>query len=148
MCVIIDANVAHVLLGRGPDGQPIHDHIQTGKVSIVSGGLNARELSAAGLGRWLVQLVRSGTAAIFEQREIEHECKSLHQLGLCISNDLHIVALARLSGARLLFTRDRQLQADFKNYRIISHPRGRIYSSRRNIQLLENSAEYCKRMPR
>lgn len=63
------------------------------------------------------------------------------------SNDIHVLALALVSGARLLYTEDQALRNDFrkgkwKNGRfIIGNPRGRLYSGRRNSNLL--TADVC-----
>ena len=53
----------------------------------------------------------------------------IQQIGECASDDEHVIALARVSGARLLFTNDGDLQADFKNPGIINGPRGVIYTT-------------------
>ncbi len=42
------------------------------------------------------------------------------------SNDAHILALAKLSGARILYSRDRKLHQDFKNPAIIDG--GMVYT--------------------
>ena len=46
---------------------------------------------------------------------------------LCRSNDPHVLALARVSGARLPFTNDGNLMRDFQNNEIIRRPPGKIY---------------------
>lgn len=43
-----------------------------------------------------------------------------------VSDDEHVLALARVSGARLLYTEDKELIEDFKNSRILS-PRGKVF---------------------
>jgi len=45
------------------------------------------------------------------------------------SDDAHVVALAIVSGARLLYSKDVDLHEDFKNSKIISDPRGKVYST-------------------
>lgn len=45
------------------------------------------------------------------------------------SDDPHILALAVVSGARLLYSNDRLLQHDFKNLALINQPRGKVYST-------------------
>ena len=52
------------------------------------------------------------------------------------SDDVHILALAKASGARLLYTGDKSLIQDFKNRKIINNPSGKIYSDHRNRNLL------------
>ena len=55
----------------------------------------------------------------------------------CVSDDSHIIALAQISGARLLYTNEssekkKRLCEDFKNRNLINQPRGKIYTSRKN----------------
>ena len=45
------------------------------------------------------------------------------------SDDRHILALALASGARLLYTADKQLAKDFQNPDIIGNPAGKVYMS-------------------
>ena len=47
------------------------------------------------------------------------------------SNDTHVLALARVSGARLLFTNDDDLKRDFANPDIIPGTPGQIYTTNR-----------------
>ena len=46
------------------------------------------------------------------------------------SDDHHVIALAQLSGARLLYSNDSALHDDFGNKSLIDQPRGRIYSTK------------------
>ena len=55
--------------------------------------------------------------------------KEIRREGICRSNDEHVLALARVSGARLLFTNDRALQQDFRDREIIGGTRGRVYTT-------------------
>ena len=45
------------------------------------------------------------------------------------SNDAHVIALAQLSGARLLYTNDGDLQKDFRNKNLVDNPEGKVYST-------------------
>ncbi len=66
------------------------------------------------------------------------------------SNDLHVLALALVSGAHLLYTHDQLLIDDFKNNNIITGNRGKIYKtdqstgsfSKSQRKLLDNA--YCE----
>ena len=50
----------------------------------------------------------------------------------CRSNDTHVIALAQISGARLLYSNDIALHEDFGNKRLIDKPRGKVYSTNRH----------------
>ncbi len=54
-------------------------------------------------------------------------------------DDHHILALARYSGVRILFTSDRDLIQDFTKPRLIKKPRGKIYSEQRSENLISCS---------
>ena len=57
--------------------------------------------------------------------------------GVCKSNDLHVLALALVSGARLLYTNDTALIDDFGNREVIARPRGKIYTTARNADVTD-----------
>ncbi len=59
------------------------------------------------------------------------EVKKLETQAVYQSDDSHVLALALVSGARLLFSNDQLLQKDFKNPKIINSGkgRGRVYST-------------------
>ena len=40
-----------------------------------------------------------------------------------------MIALAQISGARLLYTNDSNLQKDFTNRLLIKNPRGKVYTT-------------------
>ncbi len=52
------------------------------------------------------------------------------------SDDPHIIAIARVSGARLLCSRDQALHADFCNPGILNRPRGKVYQNSSHAHLL------------
>jgi hypothetical protein len=56
------------------------------------------------------------------------------------SNDPHVIALARASGARTLCSRDRELHKDFKNPALVNDPRGSVYQSPSHRHLLGHTS--------
>ena len=86
---------------------------------------------------------QAGRATLIAPEEIKQELKKLKKLNQHKSNDVHILALAKASGARLLYTADKALMEDFKKKEIIDEPRGKIYSSENNKNLLTLSL--CKK---
>ena len=63
----------------------------------------------------------------------------------CRSNDTHVIALAQISGARLLYSNDKDLHVDFKNKRLIDEPRGKIYSTNEDKGFHKLPREIIKR---
>ena len=80
-------------------------------------------------GKKLVEYTRSGACKVYSKEKIEAQSSQIDNKRVT-SNDIHILALARVSGCRLLFSRDHALSEDFRNRGIIP-PRdghaGRIY---------------------
>ena len=109
------------------------------KITLVIGGKNTRELSRnKGVGRWLKGLVRANVARRIPDPAIEREERVLRERGQYRSDDVHVLALARASGARLLFSQDKNLAQDFKN-RACLEPTGSVYKKRAHVRLLDTA---------
>ena len=138
MCIIIDTNKIHEFFHEPlvEDAIPIHAWLQKGgAVVYCTVGRYGQELGK--IKTKLRDFYRGGKAVLIEGEKIIAEKEQLEEAGACISNDMHILALARASGARLLYTGDNDLKRDFKNKEIIDRPRGKIYSSAANKTLLK-----------
>src|SRR5690349_12950672 len=107
MCVIIDANRASLVFREPPepDFAPILDWLLQEGGELVFGGHLAAELDRMGNAkRFLRALVVAGRARQLPGAEVEAEEATVAATGHCRSNDHHVVALARVSGARTLCT--------------------------------------------
>ena len=131
MCVIIDKNVCHEIVGpkSTPLGTYLRKWLTKRRNKLVIGGQVRRELiKNRRVGRWLAEALSSGVAKRFSDHAIDDLTQQIRLD--CESNDSHVIALAHISGARLLFTRDNTLMRDFKNRKILGGSvRGRIYTS-------------------
>ena len=145
MCIIIiDADVTQDLQPPSNDAKPVIDSIEKRRMLLVIGGKNAEELLLnKGVSRWIKGLVRANVARVIQESDIEQEEQILPALGPLQSNDRHILALARASGARLLFSRDNDLVQDFKNRTFVDEPRGSVYKNRSHSHLLRSAT--CRR---
>ena len=134
MCAIIDANVAHEVFGanRPEAGQQFFEWINTGIGRLVVGGKLLEELyrSSTNFIRVGQQLQLAGRMTIVNEGTVNARAEELINQGLCESDDEHIIALAQISGARLLYSNDGDLQQDFGNKKLIDKPRGKVYSTR------------------
>ena len=134
MCAIIDANVAHEVFGsnRPEAGQKFFEWVTTGIGRLVVGGKLLEELDKSSNGFRAVgqQLLFAGRMKIVDEGIVNAKTDQLLNEGLCGSDDQHIIALAQVSGARLLYTDDGDLQKDFKDRRLIDDPQGKIYPAR------------------
>jgi len=139
MCAIIDANVANEVFGPAPTeaGAEFLKWLQGRKGRLITGGKNHRELKQCSKGyrKWEKEALLSGLVAIKRDRAVALQENKLKQTSSPQSNDSHILALAQLSGARLLFTNDHNLHKDFKNKQVIDQPRGKIYSTHEGSDL-------------
>lgn len=152
MCAIVDANVASHLMGRNlPEaGARFLDYIESGRLTIVVGGKLRQELYQTPIRAFIQQAILAAKARSVEDTAVDRQAGEVEQSGMCISDDAHIIALARISGARLLYTNDRDLQQDFKNRSLIDRPRGRIYTTLKYEQFhsshrgLLNRSDLCR----
>lgn len=132
MCAILDANAASAVFGRkgGTAGQAFFDWINQGRGTLVIGGKLRQELGhIRDFLKWHQQAVLVGRITTVDDRQVDDVANQLKDRNLCTSDDQHIVALAQVSGARLLYTNDKALQSDFGDHRLINKPRGKVYST-------------------
>ena len=135
MCVIVDNDVAHEVLVCVDDREfgAMHEYLQTMAPSrsgrLVYGGHLLEEYSEE-VRHAVALLDDKGAARPEDETAVKSETARLSQQRLCKSNDAHVVALGRVSGARLLCTRDRRsgLMADWHDTALLDKPPGRIYS--------------------
>lgn len=132
MCAIVDANVCGEIFGENRNEASGHffNWLTNGQGRLVMGGQLKAELRHRGLDEWLREALRAGR--VFDQpaARIDEETLAIQRDGQCRSNDPHVLALARISGARLLYTNDYTLQADFADPGIVpGEERGRIYTT-------------------
>ena len=135
MCAIVDANAAHQVFGenRPSAGVEFFRWISFGSGSLAIGGKLREELNqVSSFKDWQNEAILSGKVILVEDNKVTAEARDLNKNGLCQSDDEHVIALARLSGARLLFSNDSKLQKDFKDNKLIDQPRGSVYSTLKN----------------
>ncbi len=144
MCIIVDTNkiVNFFKSPQGQDNAPIHRWInEKGGVLVYSkGGKLGKEFNDVML--LLDEYYQVGKTTMVSLEKIESQEVILNKAAEHKSDDAHILALAKVSGARLLYTEDKVLMDDFRNKKIIDSPRGKIYSGVGNKSLLK--AGLCK----
>ena len=131
MCAIIDASVAGEVFGsnRSAAGKEFFDWVNQRHGRLVAGGKLLEELNKTPARDWARQALISGQLRAVDDNDVEAMTNELRRQQVCRSNDLHVIALALISGARLLYSNDEDLQYDFKAKSLIDKPRGRIYST-------------------
>ena len=136
MCAIVDANVASEVFGSKPPpaGEKFFEWLNKGNGRLVVGGklLEELEKSSADFRRWGQQAQIAGRMRVVNKREVDARTEQIQRENKIRSDDPHVVALAQVSGARLLYSNDGDLQKDFRNGELIDDPRGKVYSTRRD----------------
>lgn len=131
MCAIIDANVAGEVFGpnSAPAGNEFRAWITKGSERLICGGELLKELKRIeGFREWAKVALDKGKMKNMNEEEVETRTTQIREESNHSSNDPHILALAQVSGARLLYSNDKKLHKDFKNRDLIS-PAGFIYST-------------------
>jgi len=135
MRIIIDANRPGIFLSSPQDENvaPIHEWLNRrhGFLVYSTGAEFANEIGAKAR-KQLQGYVQAGSAKLISSSELEADKQYLQRDSNVKSDDHHILALARVSGSRLLYTCDKNLKTDFKNKSLIDTPRGKIYSGKQN----------------
>ena len=133
MCAIVDANVVSEVFGSNlpPAGEKFFDWLNQGSGRLIVGGklLEELEQSSADFRRWGQEAQLAGKMKIVNKSEVDARTEQLRSATAIRSNDPHVIALAQVSGARLLYSNDGNLQQDFKNKSLIDDPRGKVYST-------------------
>ncbi len=134
MCTILDNDVVAAVFRPDPcpGAREFKRWIEAGGARLVVGGKNLRELCENRAFRaWLQEALRQSKATSVPDSRVDKEAESLRQSASFKSNDEHVLALARLSGARLLYSRDGPLGDDFKDVRLLGKPRGKVYPEKK-----------------
>ena len=123
------------------DAKPIHRWLQRGigKLVYSTGGKFDTEIYRRARKK-LERLYQAGRAKLIPESAFRDDVHWLETSGKLCSNDAHVLALARAGRARLLYTGDDKLKADFKDAAIIAGPRGKIYSGAKTSRLLNANA--------
>ena len=132
MCAIIDASVVRNLFGNHPTGagKKFLHWVMAGPARLAIGGHLYEEMKREPNARsWFYTSVGRGAVHRIGEDKITERQRHLERTEQLRSNDAHVIALAQLSGARLLYSNDRKLNEDFRNKNIINCPSGHVYTT-------------------
>jgi hypothetical protein len=135
VCIIVDANSAQDIKARSDDGAPILNWLLKEQSGLVVGGKLLRELVRCGLEPTLTVLSQAGRLHRIDDGKIQPVQEKLMKDGKCHSDDQHVLALAIVSGCRLIFSKDKNLHKDAKNRKLLTPPAA-IYQSKQHKHLL------------
>ncbi|MCY4673828.1 MAG: type II toxin-antitoxin system VapC family toxin [Bacteroidetes bacterium] len=146
MCAILDANVVHEAFESNSSeaGKQFFDWLNTGKGRLVVGGKLFEELfgTSKKFTEWARRAQITGRMRRVKDDQVNAIAEGLNYK----SDDCHIIALAQVSGARLLYSNDKALHKDFKNRELINNPGGKVYSTPAHKHLLERE-DLCQVNP-
>lgn len=155
MCVIVDSCCSHKVLNpsRFPEAEALLEWLRSGG-KIAHGGLLTRELCEnSGFRRLLLAFTQAGMARRYPDDKISaEEARLKSRDGLKCKNDHHVLALAIVSGARILYSEDENLREVFRDRTVIptrSKVQGKLLcgdgvaNKRRVKELLRTSVD-CK----
>ena len=132
MCAIVDANIASEVFGpnRCPASEKFLEWVNKGRGRIVVGGKLLEELEKLpGFREWAQNARLAGIVRTTNGDTVNARAKQIGDSGICQSDDPHVIALAQISGARLLYSNDKTLHQDFKRKTLVDGPRGKVYST-------------------
>jgi hypothetical protein len=146
MCLIIDANCAWELSNGAPDATPIATWLKRGDSRIAIGGtkLNIEYKKIGNFMKLLGVLDSRGQIHRAEEHLVDREAERIESELILTSDDPHILALAIVSGARIIYSHDSNLHTDFCNQHIIAKPQGKIYQNKNHAHLLIDALP-CRR---
>ncbi len=136
MCGIIDVNVlAEALRGDPSEAGPrFVVWASSGGTKLVVSRELLTEIESPKFRHWFQQGVAANRVRQVADELVDLRTQNLRQEGSCRSDDEHIIALAQVSRARLLYANDLALQQDFGDPELINGPRGKVYSTLRGKQ--------------
>ena len=97
----------------------------------MGGKLRGELLQSERFQEWAYSARLAGRLRYEDNAKVDKRVNKIERIGAHSSDDPHVIALAQVSGARLLYTNDRKLQEDFKNKALIDKPPGKVYSTLR-----------------
>ena len=134
MCAILDTDVAHEVFGsdRPEAGKKFFDWINKGNGRLAIGGRLRAELNNISAFRtWARRAASYGRLIDTNDDTVNKRAEEIMAAHHFRSDDPHTLALAKISGARLLYSNDGDLRIDFRNRTLIDNPRGRLYSTKK-----------------
>ena len=132
MCAILDANIAGELFR--PERKPIPDRffrwMQSGGRLVVGGRQWSELIDNQAAKGWLLQAIIKGQVRKLNTAKVEFRTRELSARTAIRSDDPHVLAVALIGKARLLYSNDENLQNDFTDLALIPPPKGHVYTSR------------------
>ena len=151
MCVILDTNRVGDVFSKTADpvARQVFDWMNSRRCRLVVGGELRRELEKhSGYPQWSRTAALDGRLRLENDRAVDELTTQLVTGERCVSDDPHVIALAQLSGARVLYSTDGDLRDDFRNTALL-RPRGSLLplheseNARKNRHRILTALDLC-----
>lgn len=133
--IIVDADCTQHCNRPDVDGKPVVMALLSGKLILCLCDELKKEIFFTPLGDIYRELALAGLVSEVKGDSLTAHLSDVHHL--CRSNDHHVIATARATDCRLLFSHDRQLHKDFTNLDILPRPQGKVYQTHHHAHLLD-----------
>jgi hypothetical protein len=143
MCLIVDNNLASdFFCGAVPGLLPLKNAVLDSTCCLYyGGGLRREYFRSEKVKRMVRQLDQAGRAKAVPDAQVDARMRAVAPR--CVSDDPHVIALAQVSGARLLCSLDLDLHKDFTNPQLINAPRGHVYQNATHEHLIRRHCRRC-----
>ena len=133
MCAILDASCFNGFFSGSEDFAPVHKWIEekNGKLVYSPTEKFEKEWDGEEKRRYIKDRIGSGKIKQIDEKVV-HIKTQKWKAAQIQSDDPHIIALAEVSGAKVLFTNDTDLEKDFKKF-----IKGSIYKNKNHAHLLK-----------
>ena len=130
--MILDTNMWSNFLNKTSDMQPVYQWLENknGKL-IYSDHKSFQKELTKNQKTVLKSYYQSGKARLVPTKQVEQTITSLRKNNKFKSNDMHILGLAKAGKTKVLCTKDKDLQDDFKNIL-----KGKVYKKANHQHLL------------
>ena len=139
MCAILDASCLNQVFGkkdRPEAGVKFFEWLENRGNLVVSGKLRNELGKSYRFSIWYQQAILAGSGKVtdIEDSRVDEQTEILKNSESCQSDDEHIVALAQVSKARMLYSKDIDLHKDFQNSKLVTDPRGKNCSTLKDVR--------------
>ena len=125
-CLIVDTNKLPWFTDTSQEtSQMVIDLLKRQKGKLYIGGRLRKEIPSK-YRQWYNAGIGAGWIVSVPDSEVDQETACLLDHYVLESDDHHVVALARVSGARVLVSCDGDLRDDFRDRNLISQPPGKL----------------------
>ena len=140
MCIIVDANCAHLLKADNCDGVPVLNCLLRGKGRLFVSTTLLKELNLTHLGKTILILQQAGKITRADDAICTAKAEELKLANVLKSNDAHVVALTIITSCPIVVSRDKPLHKDLRNRDLLGKQCS-IYQNAKHAHLLER---HCK----